>query len=57
MNEYARVEDDEMVTSQVAEERRWGNGVNGNVKFDKSKKKRKEDFSKVNEDGYRGVTR
>lgn len=39
----------------VAEQERgnnWGNGNNG--KFDKTKKKRKWDFNKVSEDGYKG---
>ena len=53
VNEYARVEDNEMATSGVVEKRKGGNGANG--KFDKFKRKRKEDFSKVSENGYKGV--
>lgn len=55
VNEYARMEDDKMATSGVAEERRGGNGGNGSGKFDKSKRKRKEDYSKVSTNGYKGV--
>lgn len=53
VNEYDKVEDDEMATSSVAEEKRECN--RGNGKFDKMKRKRKEDFSKVSENGYKGV--
>lgn len=42
-----------MVTSGVVEEIRESNG--GNNKFDKSKRTRKKDFSKVSKDGYKGV--
>lgn len=49
MNEYAIVEDDEMATSGIAEEKRGG--TRGNEKFDKLKRKRKEDNNKVSEEG------
>lgn len=39
-----------MTTSRAAKERKGGNN-----KLDNTKKKRKEDFSKVSEDGYKGV--
>lgn len=53
VNEYTRVEDNKMVTSGVVEEIRESN--RGNNKFDKLKRIRKKDFSKVGEDGYKGV--
>lgn len=44
VNEYTRVEDDEVATSGVAEQNRKINGGNNNNKFDKSKRKKKEDL-------------
>ena len=50
VNKYARVEDDEMTTASLAEEKK------GNVeKFDKSKRKRMEENNKFGEDGYKRV--
>lgn len=49
VNEYAMVEDDELVTfGPVGEKKR------GNDNFDNTKRKKK-DFSKVSEDGYKEV--
>ena len=46
---WPRVEDDELAVAGPTEEMRGNNG-----KFDRLKRKIKEDFSKVSEDGYRG---
>lgn len=55
VNEYARVKDDEMVTSGAAEEKRGNTMGSGSGKYDKSKRNIREDFRKVSEDGYKGV--
>lgn len=47
------MEDGEIVIVSTAEERKRGNVSNG--KFDKTKRKRKQDFSKVSEEGYKEV--
>lgn len=50
VNEYARVEDDEMNLTGPAKEKKGNEG-----KFDKMKRKMKEENNKVNVDGYKGV--
>lgn len=62
VNEYTRVKDDELSTAGMGEGKMQGNngGNGGNEginsgKFDKLKKKRKENFSVVKEGGYKGV--
>lgn len=51
----SRVEDDEVATSGVAEQNRGSNGSNNNSKFNKSKRKIKDEFNVVSEDGFKGV--
>ena len=50
VNKYARVEDDKLAMTRPTDEKKGGNG-----KFYGSKRKRKENFNKVSEEGYRGV--
>ena len=47
VNEFTRVEDDEIAVSGSADHRKGNGGGNGNGKFDRSKRKRNEDFSIV----------
>ena len=54
VDEFARVEDDEIVASGSAEHNK-GNKGNGNGKFDRTNRKRKDDYNIVSEDGFKGV--
>ena len=58
VNEFASVEDDEIAVSGSAEHKKGngeGNEGNCNGKFYRTKRKRKEDYSIVSKDGYKGV--
>ena len=55
VNEYARVEDDEVAISGVAEHNRGNSGGTSREKFKKFKRKRKDDNIVVIDDGYKGV--
>lgn len=55
VNKYAKVEDDEMAIVGTNEARKQRNGGNGNGRFDKSKRKRKVELTKVTKEGYRRV--
>ena len=57
VNEYARVEDDDVVDqeSAVGKGKTSNAGGGNNGKFDKSKRKRKEDYNIVSPDGYKGI--
>ena len=58
VNDFIRVDDDEIAAFGYAKQKRGNgehNGGNGNGKFDKTKRKRKEYYNIVSKDGYKGV--
>lgn len=60
INDYARVEDDELIISGTREKKQWNGrnndgSDNNNGRFDKTKQKRKGDYNIVSDDGYKGI--